>query len=68
MPNNLKDKQYSGAEKLGRGVSYKYPHEYDKFYVKQNYLPESMKNSVFYEPKESGYEGKIKKFLEYLKQ
>ena len=68
VPDNLKDKHYSGAEKLGRGVSYKYPHEYDKFYVKQNYLPESMKNSVFYEPKESGYEGKIKKFLEYLKQ
>ncbi|MGB4438780.1 MAG: replication-associated recombination protein A [Sedimentibacter sp.] len=68
IPDNLKDKHYSGAAKLGRGVSYKYPHDYDKFYVKQNYLPESMKNSVFYEPKESGYEGKIKKFLEYLKQ
>lgn len=68
VPANLKDKHYSGAEKLGRGVSYKYPHDYDRFYVKQNYLPESMKNSTFYEPKESGYEGKIKKFLEYLKQ
>jgi len=68
VPLNLKDKHYSGAEKLGRGISYKYPHDYDKFYVKQNYLPESMKNSIFYEPKESGYEGKIKKFLEYLKQ
>jgi len=68
VPDSLKDKHYSGAAKLGRGVSYKYPHDYDKFYVKQNYLPEFMKNSVFYEPKESGYEGKIKKFLEYLKQ
>ncbi len=68
VPDTLKDKHYSGAAKLGRGVSYKYPHDYDKFYVKQNYLPESMKNLVFYEPKESGYEGKIKKFLEYLKQ
>ena len=68
VPAHLKDKHYSGAEKLGRGISYKYPHDYDKFYVKQNYLPETIKNSVFYEPKESGYEGKIKKFLEYLKQ
>ncbi|MFA9423615.1 MAG: replication-associated recombination protein A [Sedimentibacter sp.] len=68
VPSNLRDKHYSGAEKLGHGLSYKYPHDYDKFYVKQNYLPESMKNSNFYVPKESGYESKIKKFLEYLKQ
>ncbi len=66
VPVHLRDKSYSGAEKLGRGLSYKYPHEYNKFYVKQNYLPESIKNISFYEPKESGYESKIKKFLEYL--
>lgn len=68
VPIHLKDKHYSGAEKLGRGLSYKYPHDYDKYYVKQNYLPETLKNIHFYEPKESGYEAKIKKFLEYLKQ
>lgn len=68
VPIHLKDKHYSGAEKLGRGLAYKYPHDYEKFYVKQSYLPESLKNTVFYEPKESGYESKIKRFLEYLKQ
>ncbi len=68
VPSHLKDKSYNGAEKLGRGLSYKYPHDYNKFYVKQNYLPESIKNVSFYEPKESGYESKIKKFLEYLNQ
>lgn len=68
VPLHLKDKHYSGAEKLGRGVSYKYPHDYEKFYVKQNYLPDTMRNSTFYQPKESGYESRIKKFLEYLKQ
>jgi putative ATPase len=68
VPIHLKDKHYSGAEKLGRGISYKYPHDYDKFYVKQSYLPETLKNKTFYEPKESGYESKIKKFLEYLRQ
>ncbi len=64
----MKDAHYGGAEKLGRGLSYKYPHDYDKFYVKQSYLPETLKNVSFYEPKESGYESRIKKFLEYLKQ
>lgn len=68
VPIHLKDKHYSGAEKLGRGLSYKYPHDYDNFYVKQSYLPESLKNVSFYEPKESGYEAKIKRFLEYLKK
>lgn len=67
VPVHLKDKHYSGAEKLGRGVNYKYPHDYDKFYVKQGYLPETLKNTNFYEPKESGYESKIKRFMEYLK-
>lgn len=68
VPLHLKDKHYSGAEKLGRGISYKYPHDYEKFYVKQNYLPDTMRNAIFYQPKESGYESRIKKFLEYLKQ
>jgi putative ATPase len=67
VPAHLKDKHYKGAEKLNRGISYKYPHEFDKFYIKQQYLPDYMKDSKFYEPKESGYEARIKKFLEYLK-
>lgn len=67
VPLHLKDKHYKGAENLKRGINYKYPHDYDKFYVKQEYMPETIKTK-FYEPKESGYESKIKKFLEYLRQ
>ncbi len=48
------------------GAVYKYPHDYNRFYVKQQYLPDSVKNANYYEPKESGYEARIKKFLEYL--
>jgi putative ATPase len=66
VPLHLKDKHYKGAENLNRGINYKYPHDYDKFYVKQQYMP-AIKTKL-YEPKESGYEGKIKKFLEYLRQ
>lgn len=67
VPIHLKDKHYKGAENLNRGINYKYPHDYDKFYVKQQYMPETIKTK-FYQPKESGYESKIKKFLEYLRQ
>ncbi len=59
VPSHLRNKNNSGAV-------YKYPHDYSKFYVKQQYLPDSVKNTKFYEPKESGYEARIKKFMEYL--
>lgn len=68
VPNHLKDRSYAGASKLNRGTEYKYPHDYSKSYVKQNYMPEQIKGIKFYDPKESGYEARMKKFLEYLNQ
>ncbi len=65
VPNHLKDASYKGADRLKHGIGYKYPHDYDKFYVKQQYLPDGVKTK-FYEPKESGYEARMKKFIEYL--
>jgi len=65
VPNHLRDASYKGAQRLEHGIGYKYPHDYNKFYVKQQYLPDGVKGN-FYEPKESGYEARMKKFLEYL--
>ena len=65
VPNHLKDASYKGAARLEHGIGYKYPHDYNKFYVKQQYLPDGVKGN-FYEPKESGYEARMKKFMEYL--
>lgn len=48
IPPHLKDAHYSGAEKLGRGITYKYPHSFENNYVKQQYLPDNIKNSVYY--------------------
>lgn len=64
VPNHLKDRSYAGASKLNRGTEYKYPHDYSKSYVKQNYMPEQIKGIKFYDPKVSGYEARMKKFLE----
>lgn len=66
VPNHLKDASYKGAEKLDRGTKYRYPHNFKKSYVEQRYLPDGV-DKTYYIPKESGYELKIKKFLEYLK-
>lgn len=54
VPKHLKDAHYKGAAELGRGVDYKYPHDYENGWVKQQYLPDSLKNKVYYEPKQTG--------------
>lgn len=48
IPNHLKDSHYSGAEKMGRGIEYKYPHSYENNYIHQQYLPNNIKNDIYY--------------------
>lgn len=54
VPAHLKDSHYKGAEKLGRGLDYKYPHNYDNAWIDQQYLPNTIKNRNYYEPKKTG--------------
>jgi putative ATPase len=54
VPAHLRDAHYKGAEKLGRGIDYKYPHDYENGWVKQQYLPDRLKNRRYYEPKFTG--------------
>ncbi|MBU8905526.1 replication-associated recombination protein A [Desertibacillus haloalkaliphilus] len=54
IPSHLKDAHYQGAKDLGRGVDYKYPHDYEHGWVKQQYLPDRLKNKTYYQPKTTG--------------
>jgi len=67
VPNHLKDAHYSGAESLGRGVEYKYPHAYKNSYVNQQYLPDSLVDKKYYSPGANKTEEAYKSYLEYLK-
>ena len=67
IPPHLKDAHFSGATNLGNGIGYKYAHNYEKNYVKQQYLPDELKNNIYYEPSDNGYEKNIKKWLDFLK-
>lgn len=58
VPLHLRDRSYKGAEKLGHGRDYLYPHDYPGGYVAQQYLPDGVK-ATFYRPKQSGYEVNI---------
>ena len=66
IPNNIKDAHYSGASKIGRGEGYKYTHNYKNHYTKQQYLPDSIKDSIYYTPQDNKTEQNIKNYLEYL--
>ncbi len=55
IPGHLRDSHYKGAAKLGRGIGYQYAHDYEEHYVKQQYLPEEVRE-VFYEAGELGEE------------
>ena len=50
VPNHLKDAHYGGAKKMGRGLTYQYPHNFPNNYVKQQYLPDAIKNKKYYVP------------------
>jgi putative ATPase len=54
VPAHLKDAHYAGAKELGRGIEYKFPHDYPSGWVKQQYLPDILKNARYYEPKDTG--------------
>ncbi len=66
IPSYLKDAHYSGAKELGRGLTYRYPHDYPDHYVEQQYLPDEIKDKKFYIPSDSGYERSIRRYFEKL--
>jgi putative ATPase len=64
VPEHLRDANYPGARKLGRGTDYKYSHDYSGGFVEQQYLPEERR---YYHPVDRGYEAEIRKRLEDLR-
>ncbi len=66
VPAHLMDAHYKGAAKLGHGLDYQYPHDYPGHYVAQQYLPDALLGSRFYEPTDLGYEARIKEHLAQL--
>lgn len=68
IPNHLKDAHYKSAGKLGHGLGYLYSHDYPHHYVRQQYLPDGLTDSVFYEPTDNGKEKEIAQWLHWLKE
>lgn len=60
VPVHLRDSHYKGAKELGHGKDYKYPHHYPGHWVEQQYLPDNLQGTKFYQPSDQGEEANFK--------
>ena len=68
VPAHLRDAHYRGAAKLGHGTGYKYAHDYPNHYVKQQYLPDEIREASFYHPTDIGYEAVIREYFHKIRK
>ena len=61
VPVHLRDTHYAGAERLGSGEGYKYPHDFPGHWVRQEYMPPEVRGRKYYKPSEMGHEDVIRK-------
>jgi putative ATPase len=64
VPKPLRDSHYPGGKAMGHGKGYLYPHDFPGHYVAQQYLPDGVQGTPFYEPTEEGTEARIKRRME----
>lgn len=67
VPKHLKDAHYGGAKKMGRGLTYQYPHNFPNNYVEQQYLPDNIKNKKYYNPGTNKNEQLTAKYWQQIK-
>ncbi len=68
VPKHLRDAHYPGAKRLGHGKGYKYPHDDALGVLQQQYLPNELKDAVYYEPTEHGNERDVSARLAKLRR
>ncbi|MBC5648952.1 replication-associated recombination protein A [Christensenella sp. NSJ-35] len=66
VPAYLQDANFEKAKHEKKGKDYKYAHDYPRHYVKQQYLPDEMKDRVFYRPSMQGYEQKVHEYRRFI--
>lgn len=68
IPPHLKDAHYGGSQKLGHGLTYKYPHSYPDHYIEQQYLPDNIKDRKYYEFGDNKTETLAKEYWSKIKK
>ena len=67
MPAHLRNAPTKLAKQLGWGAAYQYPHDFDGHYVKEEYLPDTIRGHRYYKPSDSGLERTIAERLAKLR-
>ncbi|MBQ1182981.1 MAG: replication-associated recombination protein A [Clostridia bacterium] len=67
VPRQLQNKHFDGADAEVKGQHYLYPHDYPNHYVEQQYLPDAIKNNVYYEFGENKTEAAYKEYWKKIK-
>ena len=67
VPPLLRDGHYSGSHDLGNAIGYKYAHDYPNHYVEQQYLPDELVGTVYYDMSNNGVERRMKEHMKRLK-
>ena len=68
VPAHLRDAHYAGAEGLGHGKGYRYPHDFPHAVVGQQYLPDGLEDSRYYRPTGNGFEKQLASRLEAVRR
>lgn len=63
VPLHLRNAPTQLMKELGYGDDYKYAHDYDNNFIEQEFLPDEIKNTTFYEPQNNSRENQTKEFL-----
>jgi len=66
VPVHLRNAPTKLMKELNYGKDYKYSHDFENNFVEQDYLPEEIKDKIYYEPTENGAESEFKKRLKLL--
>jgi putative ATPase len=64
VPIHLRDSHYQGAQKLGHGAGYDYPHDHPDGWVPQRHLPDELGERTYYDPSTHGFEQEIRTRME----
>ena len=68
IPKHIRNANYDGEKDIGIGVGYKYAHDFENHFVEQQYLPDEMKDTVFLNLTDMGFEKSIKTHLNKIKK
>ena len=67
IPRQLQNKHFDGEDAEIKGQNYKYPHDYPRHYVNQQYLPDEIKNRKYYKFGDNKNEQKFKEYWDLIK-